>query len=196
MKPKLKVAYSPARLAARLAIMGRQISRDYAGRTVDAVVILENAFVFGADLVRRISRPVICHFLRSEMRDVRVDGNRLREVFFSREPELKRKDVLLIDAVLDTGVTQDFLIKRLAESRPRSLRVAVLFDRPAERRVDLRPDYFGFLAASNRLAGYGLAGKKGWYGNLPYVGLLHGAVRRAAGRGRPATRRAGRAWRR
>ncbi len=196
MKAGLKVVYSPARLASRVSSLGRSISRDYSGRTLDVVFILENAFIFGADLVRRISRPVVCHFVRSEMRDVKLDGHERREVFFSHQPHLKDRDVLLVDAVLHTGVTQDFLIKRLLESRPRSLRLAVLVDKPQDRKVNLQPDYFGFVAASKQLAGYGLPGGRGRYRNLPYVGVSAEAGRRGAGsaggRARPAGRRAGR----
>lgn len=190
MKAGLKVVYSPARLSARVASLGHSISRDYAGRTVDVVVILENAFIFAADLVRRISRPVVCHFVRSETREVSVGGYNRREVFFSQQPQLKDRDVLLVDAVLRSGVTQDFLVKRLLESQPRSLRIAVLVDKPGERRVDLKPDYFGFVAASKELVGYGLPGNHGLYGNLPYVGLLPGGGRRGPRLGGKTARRA------
>lgn len=176
-----KVVYSPARLAARVSSLGRTISRDYAGRTVDIVVILENAFVFAADLVRRISRPMVCHFVRSEMREFKLDGRDQREVFFSHQPDLRGRHVLLVDAVLRTGVTQDFLVRRLMESRPRSLRMAVLVDKPQDRRVNLEPDYFGFSVASKYLVGYGLAGDRGAYRNLPYIGVLRSAVRGGAG---------------
>jgi len=195
VKTGLKVVYSPGRLASQVARLGRTISRDYAGRTVDVVIILENAFVFGADLVRRISRPVICHFVRSEMRDVKLGGYDRREVFFSHQPHLQGRDVLLVDTVLHSGVTLDFLVKRLQEGRPRSLRVAVLMDKPQDRKVDLKPDYFGFAAASKYLAGYGLAGRREWYRNLPYVGLLEGAQRPAAVAGKGARRSSRRARR-
>ena len=136
-----KVIYSRARLAARLAVIGKQVSKDYAGRTIDAVIILEDAFIFAADLIRTISRPVICHFVRLEMRDVELSGYSRREVFFSKPPVLKDRDILIIASMLSTGVTMDFLCKRLQENRPRSLRIAVLMDRPEDRRVDLQPDY-------------------------------------------------------
>ncbi len=184
----MKVAFSRQRVEARVAQLGRSISRDYAGRTLDVVVILENAFLFGADLIRRISNPVVCHFVRSETRDVRMGGYDRREIFFSSPPQLAGRDVLLIDAVLHTGVTQDFLIKRLEESRPRSLRLAVLFDKPQERKVNLRAEYTGFDAASKHWVGYGLAGRKGLYRNLPYVGVASPDSRPARG-ARPSRRR-------
>ncbi len=178
----MRVAYTRQRLAARVSQMGREISRDYAGHTLDVVVILESAFLFGADLIRHISRPVVCHFVRSEMRDVRMGGYDRREIFFSSSPNLKGRDVLLVDAVLHTGVTQDFLVKQIEEGQPHSLRLAVLFDKPQERRVNLRPAYTGFEAASKHWVGYGLASGKGLYRNLPYVGS--GGPPRRSGRAR------------
>ena len=86
----------------------------------------------------------------------------------------------MVDAVIQSGLTQDFLLKRLQETRPRSLKLAALFDKPSERKVDLKPDYFCFAAASKYLAGYGLAGSRGWYRNVPYVGVQ---PRRAGGLG-------------
>jgi hypoxanthine-guanine phosphoribosyltransferase len=80
----VKVAFTRQRLARRVGQLGRAISRDYAGRTLDVVVILENAFLFAADLVREISGPVRCHFVRSEMRDVRYGGHDRRKIFLAR----------------------------------------------------------------------------------------------------------------
>ena len=188
----MKVAYSRQRLRARVSQLGRAISRDYSGRTVDVVVMLENSFLFAADLVREISRPVVCHFVRSEMRDIHMGGYDRREIFFSAPPVLDGRDVLVVDAVLNTGVTQDFLLKRLEEGRPRSLRLAVLFDKPESRKVNLKPEYTGFAAASKEWVGYGLSGQRGLYRNLPYVavGSAGAAGRRAGGRRRVSGRRA------
>lgn len=165
----MKVAFTRQRLASRVGQLGRAISRDYAGRAVDVVVVLENSFLFAADLVRSISRPVMCHFVKSEVRDIRLAGRDFREIFFSAPPALQGRDVLVVDAVLNTGVTQDFLMKRLEETRPRSLRLVVLFDKPASRKVDLKAEYTGFAAASKEWVGYGLSTKGGLSWNLPYV---------------------------
>ena len=172
MSSGLKQVCSAGRLKSCVARLGRRISRDYSGRTVDVVIMLENAFVFGADLVRQIQSPVVCHFVRSELRNVRPN---LREVFFSHQPNLSGRNVLLVDAVLHSGVTQDFLLKRLLDNRPRSLRVAVLVDKPQHRKVDLTPDYFGFELASKYVMGYGLPGSQGLWRNLAYVAVMNGA---------------------
>ena len=183
MKSGVKSLYSPAQISARVARMGKAISKHYAGKTLDVVAILENAFVFAADLVRHITCPVVCHFVRAEMRDVEVGGYGRREIFFTHEPQMKGRDVLLVDVVLHSGVTLDFLAKRIQESRPRSLRLAVLFDKPQDRKVGLQADYIGFQTASNYLVGYGLAGVEGLWRNLPYAGAPDGA-RQSSGRPR------------
>jgi hypoxanthine phosphoribosyltransferase len=154
--------FSAARIAARVAALGKEISRAYKGRRLDAVVTLDRGFVFAADLLRSIDAPIVCHFIHEDVRDVEQSGYARREVFFGSRPDLKGRDVLVVDAVLESGVTQDFLLRRLGESHPRSLRLAVLLDKPARRRVDLEPDYFGFRTASNEVwVGYGLAAANG-----------------------------------
>jgi hypoxanthine phosphoribosyltransferase len=154
--------FSAARIAARVAALGREITRAYQGRRLDVVVTLDRGFVFAADLLRQVDSPVVCHFVREDVRDVEQSGHARREVFFGTGPELKGRDVLVVDAVLESGVTQEFLLRRLGESQPRSLRLAVLLDKPARRRVSLEPDYFGFRTASKEVwVGYGLAGANG-----------------------------------
>ncbi|MFZ0212657.1 MAG: phosphoribosyltransferase family protein [Candidatus Acidiferrales bacterium] len=187
----MRAAYSRKQIAARVVQMGRAISKDYAGRTLDVVSILENAFLFAADLVREISQPVVCHFVRSELRQVELGGFERSEIFFSTPPELEGRDVLLVDAILHTGVPQDFLWKRLEECRPQSLTLAVLFDKQRDRKVGLQAKYVGFASASKYWVGYGLAGRNGLYRNLPYVGTTNKAGELAAKRrsGRRTRRR-------
>jgi hypoxanthine phosphoribosyltransferase len=163
-------SYSAARIAGRVKELGRTISRAYGGRRLDLVVTMDRSFVFAADLVRAIDGPVAMHFVREDVRDVEMDGRVRREVFFGNRQttggeghsEFEGRDVLLVDVVLDSGVTQEFLLRRIGEGRPRSLRLAVLLDKASKRRVALEPDYFGFQTASNLMwSGYGLAGSNG-----------------------------------
>ncbi len=159
---KRGATFSPGRIATRVAELGRQISRACDGKRLDVVITLDRGFVFGADLIRHIDAPTVCHFVREDVRDVEQGGHTRREVAFGRGPDVKGRDVLLVDAVLDSGVTQEFLLRRLGENQPRSLRMAVLLDKPEQRRVSLEPDYFGFRSASNGLwVGYGLAASNG-----------------------------------
>ncbi len=178
-----RAAYSAARIGVRVAALGREITRAYKGRRVDVVVTLDRGFVFAADLIRQIGTAVVCHFVREDVRDVTDGGNERREVYFGARPELKGRDVLLLDAVLESGVTQEFLLRRLGESQPRSLRLAVLLDKPARRRVGLEPDYFGFRTASNGVwVGYGLAAENGTGRNLKALSTGAVQVKRRQGR--------------
>ena len=148
--------------------------------------MLENSFLFAADLVREISRPVVCHFVRSQMRDVRWAATIAARFSSAQPPTLRGRDVLVVDAVLNTGVTQDFLLKRLEEGRPRSLRLAVLFDKPRSAEVDLQPAYTGFAAASKDWVGYGLGGRRWAASEFAVRGRGKGDAL-----GRPARRKTG-----
>jgi len=177
--------FSAARIAARVAALGREVSREYDGQRVDVVITLDRGLVFAADLMRQIDAPVVCHFVREEVRDVEHSGHARREVFFGAGPELKGRDVLVVDAVLESGVTQEFLLRRLGESKPRSIRLAVMLDKPAKRRVALEPDYFGFRTASNLMwIGYGLAAANGTGRNLPQLSSAANGMHAKSGKGR------------
>ena len=162
MSAKRASSFSAKRISARVTELGKQISRAYRGRRLDVVVTMDRGFVFAADLLRNIAFPAVCHFVRAQVRDVQQGKHARREVFFGSRPDLKGRDVLVLDAVMDSGVTQEFLLRRLAETQPRSLRLAVLLDKTSGRRVALEPDYFGFRTASNQVwVGYGLADAAG-----------------------------------
>lgn len=184
--------YSAARIASRVKALGREIAKASRGRRLDMVVVMDRSFVFAADLARAIGGDVAMHFVREDVRDVESGGHHRREVFFANRGTtnggeehagFKGHDVLLVDAVLDSGVTQDFLLRRIGEGKPRSLRLAVLLDKESQRRVNLEPDYFGFRTASNLLwCGYGLAGPNGLGRNGRSL-VSARATRKSAGRG-------------
>jgi hypoxanthine phosphoribosyltransferase len=168
-----------------VAALGKEISREYKGRRLDMVVTLDRGFVFAADLMRQIDAPLVCHFVREDVRDVDHGGHARREVFFGSHPELNGRDVLVVDAVLESGVTQEFLLRRLGETGPRSIRLAVMLDKTANRRVALEPDYFGFRNASNQVwVGYGLAATNGTGRNLRQLSAGTKAAPRGSGKGR------------
>jgi hypoxanthine phosphoribosyltransferase len=167
--------YTAGRIASQVKALGRKISAGCRGRRLDVVVTMDRGFMFAADLIRAIDAPMVIHFLRENVQDIEQGGRARREVFFGsreamaageKESKFKGRDVLLVDVVLDSGVTQDFVLRRLGEGKPRSLRLAVLLDKISQRRVDLEPDYFGFRTASNVMwTGYGLAASNKLGGN-------------------------------
>jgi hypoxanthine phosphoribosyltransferase len=150
----------------RVREIGRQISDDYKGKTIHALGILENGFVFFSDLVRTLEVPVICQFIKPQYRD---DLGGMLEIFFSHELEILDQHVLLVEGVVHSGITTEFLMNDLRGRNAASVKVATLLDRQSARRVQLQPDYFGFLVDNTYLMGYGLGSAQQTGRNLPYL---------------------------
>lgn len=160
-----RVILSADQIKKRVQEIARQISRDYQGRTLHVVAVMENGFIFMADLVRELDIPVVCQFVKGEFND---EHPSTMEIFYSPEVEVAGKDVLLVEALIQSGVTSEFLLRNLAGRGASSVKLAVLLDKQAARRVSLQPDYFGFLLNDSFVVGYGL-GDINSGRNLPYI---------------------------
>jgi hypoxanthine phosphoribosyltransferase len=172
----LRCVYSEKQIQKRVGELARQIDRDYQGKTLHVVGILEDCFVFMADLVRRLTMPVICHFMKAEIRDTSAGATALREIMYTPKVEAAGRDVLLVNAVLQSGVTLDHLYGYVLAQNPSSVRTASLIEKSSERKVDVSTDYVCFKSKERFLVGYGLGyGEK--YRNLPFVARLGRAVR-------------------
>jgi hypoxanthine phosphoribosyltransferase len=163
-----RVVISAEQIQKRVRELARQISSDYRGKTLHALGILENGFMFLADLVRAIEIPVICQFIKPRYRD---DGTGVMEIFFSQERDISGQHVLLVEGLVHSGVTTEFLMNDLRLRGAASAKVATLLDRQSARRVQLQPDYFGFLVDHAFLMGYGLASPQQTHRNLPYLAV-------------------------
>ena len=166
-----KVLVSPAAIARRVRQLGRQISRDYAGQKLDVVALLENGYIFVADLVRALTVPVHTHFIRADVRDIQdpATGKPRKEIFYTPDLDAEGRNILVVDGVFQSGITTDFFLRRISLHNPRSVRTAVFVDKPADRKVLLEPDYYAFRITSNDMVvGYGLSWD-GQNGNLPYL---------------------------
>jgi len=152
----------------RVREMGRQISDDYRGRTVHVLALLENAFVFTADLVRAMDVPVICQFIKP-----RYSHGDILEIFFSHGSDIRGQHVLLLEGLVHSGVTTEFLMSDLRSRGAASVKLATLLDRQAARRVQVQPDYFGFLVDEAFLVGYGLGSPQQTHRNLPYLAFAN-----------------------
>lgn len=154
----------------RVKELGRQISDDYRGRTIQALAVLENSFMFMADLVRALEVPVICQFIKPKYSRPE-DNNRsgIIEIFFSHEPDIRGQHILLVEGLVHSGVTSDFLMSDLRARGAASVKLVTLLDRQSARRVALQPDYFGFLVDETFLVGYGLGAVEQTGRSLPYV---------------------------
>ena len=160
-----RVLLSAEQIRKRVQEMGRQISHDFSGKTVHVVGVMENGFIFMADLVRELEMPVVCQFVRAECKDSNPNTT---EIFFSPEVDVKDQHVLLVEALVQSGVTSEFLMRNLAGRGAASVKLAVLLDKQSARRVSLQPDYFGFLVNESFVVGYGL-GEPHFGRNLPYI---------------------------
>ena len=150
----------------RVREMGRQISDDYRGRTIHVLALLENGFIFVADLVRSLEVPVICQFIKPQYRPGKV-----LEILFSHEPEIRGQHLLLVEGLVHSGVTTEFLMSDLRSRGAASVKVAALLDRQSARRVQLQTDYFGFVVDEAFLIGYGLGSPEQTHRNLPYLAV-------------------------
>jgi hypoxanthine phosphoribosyltransferase len=151
----------------RVREMARQISDDYQGKTIHVLAVLENGFVFVADLVRSLEVPLICQFIKPTYHR---HGEWL-EIFFSHEPDIRGQHILLVEGLVHSGVTTDFLMSDLRARGAASVKLATLLDRQSARRVQLQPDYFGFLVDEAFLIGYGLGSPEQTARNLSYLAV-------------------------
>ena len=148
----------------RVREMGRQISDDYRGQSVHVLAVLENGFMFMADLVRELEIPVICQFIKPK-----YSPGDVLEIQFSHGSEIRGHHVLLVEGIVHSAVTTEFLMNDLRERGASSVKLATLLDRPAARRVQLQADYFGFLVDDAFLVGYGLGSPEQENRNLPFL---------------------------
>ncbi len=165
----LRQVISAEQIQKRVRELGRQISADYRGDSVIALGILENSFLFMADLVREIDVPLICSFIKPTYKQSEQSGSPILEIFFSHELEITGKKILLIEGLVHSGVTSEFLMSDLRARGAASVKLVTLLDRQSARRVSLQPDYFGFLVDDTFLCGYGLGSAEQTGRNLPYL---------------------------
>jgi hypoxanthine phosphoribosyltransferase len=147
---------SRAEIARRVAELAERIGRDYAGPNLVMVGVLKGVFIFMADLVRALPFPVEVDFVRlcSYGAGTTTSG----EVHITKDVEmsLKGRDVLIVEDIVDTGLTLDFLRQHLLTHQPRSLKICCLIDKRERREVDVPLDYVGFVMEKGFLVGYGL----------------------------------------
>ena len=165
---RLRTVYSQQKLQKRVAELAEQINRDYKGKSLHVVGVLENCFMFMADLIRAIKVPVYCYFLRTEIKDVMRGATATREIAYTPAVDAAGKDILLVEGILQSGMTMDHLYRYFLGQNPSSVRTAMLIEKTDERKIDVPTDYVGFRTTGNFLVGYGL-GYQGKFKNLPCV---------------------------
>ncbi|MBI5497595.1 MAG: hypoxanthine phosphoribosyltransferase [Deltaproteobacteria bacterium] len=171
---EISIMLSPAELERRIKEMGRELSEDYREGDLVLVSVLKGSFIFAADLCRSIEVPHSIDFLACSSYHNDVVSSGEVQLTHDLSAPVSGKDVVIVEDIVDTGLTLSYLVELLKSRHPRSVKVAALLDKPSNRRKQVQVDYVGFTIPNRFVIGFGLdyAGK---YRNLPYIGVLEKA---------------------
>jgi hypoxanthine phosphoribosyltransferase len=159
-------------LQARIAELGREISADYDGRDLLLVGVLKGAVFFMADLMRHISVACEVDFMAISSYGVATDSSGIVRILKDLDLSIEGRNVLVVEDIIDSGLTLSYLTRTLEAREPRSLEVCTLLTKPERRQVDVPVRYVGFEIPNRFVIGYGLDFAER-YRNLPFVGVLH-----------------------
>lgn len=158
-------------MRARIKELGKQIAADYAGKDLVLVGVLKGAYAFYADLARAIRIPMRVDFLVVTSYAGRPKTSGKVKIVTDLTEDIKGKDVLLVEDIVDSGLTVQYLIKKLAKEKPKSIRICTLLSKPERRTIEVPLDYVGFKIPNKYVVGYGLDYQQK-YRNLPYLAVL------------------------
>jgi hypoxanthine phosphoribosyltransferase len=159
-------------IAAKVAELGARISADYEGRELTLVSVLKGSLPFMADLMRRITIPVRIDLMEvSSYGGTATESSGLVRILKDLSAPIEGRDVLIVEDIIDTGLTLNYLMRYLKGKNPRSIKVCTMLDKPARRLVEIQLDYVGFEIPDAFVVGYGLDFGE-VYRNLRFVGIL------------------------
>ncbi|MFR9215785.1 MAG: hypoxanthine phosphoribosyltransferase [Ruthenibacterium sp.] len=167
----LRVLLSEEEIRAKCKEMGARISQEYKGKNLMLVTVLKGAVVFLADLMRAIDVPAEIDFMVVSSYGSGVKSSGVVKIVKDLDVPLAGKDLLIVEDILDSGLTLSYIKELLASRGPASIKIATLLDKPSRRKVDLVADYIGFSVPDEFVIGYGLDYDEK-YRNLPYIGIL------------------------
>jgi hypoxanthine phosphoribosyltransferase len=158
-------------LQRRIAELGEEISADYAGRDLLLIGVLKGAVFFMADLMRRLTVPCEIDFMAISSYGGQTDSSGVVRILKDLDTNIKGRHVLVVEDIIDSGLTLSYLMRNLRSREPASLEICALMTKPARREIDVPVRYVGFEIPNRFVIGYGLDfGER--YRNLPYVGVL------------------------
>lgn len=172
MHPHLeRVLFSEAQIRERTAQLGAELARDYADKNPLFIGILKGACMFIADLVRTVDITLEMDFMAISSYGASSKSSGVVRIMKDLDRSVEGRHVVVVEDIVDTGLTLAYLRDVLVHRRAASVKVAAIFDKPAGRSVDITPDYCGFPVPNEFIVGYGLDHAE-HYRNLPYVGVL------------------------
>lgn len=163
--------FSYKKIQKRVRQLAVKITKDYRHKKPIFIGVLKGSFIFLAELIRHLEMPLECDFIDLSSYGKRTVSSGKIKLKAGISESIKGRDVIIIDDIIDTGLTIDFLLKKLRSFSPRSVRLCTLLDKPNHRQVKIKIDYCGFKTPDKFIVGYGLD-YKGQYRNLPYVGYF------------------------
>lgn len=170
---KIQVLIKAGDIQDRVKELAREISRDYKNRQPYIISVLNGAFVFTADLIRHMSIPVRCDFIRLSSYANSTKSSGRVKIIMDVDLPVTNKDVIVVDDIIDSGRTTSYLVEKLRQQNPRSLKVCALLDKPDRRVVPVKIDYRGFEIPNKFVIGYGVDYREK-YRQLKYIGILPG----------------------
>ena len=171
MTSRIRVLLDEERIRARVREMGAQITAAHTGRDVVLVTVLKGSFVFAADLARAIDLPLSVDFLGLRSYGDGTETSGVVQITTDLSKSIEGKDVIVVEDIVDTGLTMKYLLENLETRRPRSVKLAALLHKPARTRVPVHIDWLGFTIDDVFVIGYGLDHAER-HRNLPYIGVL------------------------
>jgi hypoxanthine phosphoribosyltransferase len=166
---RVDVMIAADEIAERIRQLAVQISEDYAGKPLLIIGVLKGAWIFLADLVRQLTVPVRCDFVRVTSYGAGTETSGQPRLLLDVDQAVAGADVLVVDDILDTGISAAWLLEHLRQKRPASVRLCVLLDKAERRRVPIAGDYVGFSIPDRFVVGYGLdCGEQ--FRELPFIG--------------------------
>jgi len=168
--PHVEVLISKDQIQKRLAELGAQISAEYGDRTIVMVGVLKGSFMFMADLVRHITSPVRVEFIGTKSYEGTTTSGQVQLTKDLDKP-IEGADVLLVEDIIDTGLTLNYLKQVLQQRNPRTLRTVAFLDKPSRRKIEVQGDFIGFTIDDKFVVGYGLDFDQS-YRNLPDLCVL------------------------
>lgn len=165
------VFYSEQQLHDKITEIGRQISEDYKDKNLMLVSVLKGSVVFMADLMRAITIPCEIDFMAVSSYGNKTDSSGTVRIIKDLDRDIAGYDLLIVEDILDSGMTLSYIKEILLARKPRSIRVCTLLDKPERRKSDIYADYSGFEVPNEFVVGYGLDFAQK-YRNLPFIGVL------------------------
>ena len=171
MSERIVTMLSQEQIAARVRELGAQITREYTGRNLVLVCVLKGSFVFAADLARAIDQPLRIDFLGTRSYGEDTDSSGVVQITQDLSRPIEHEDVLLVEDIVDTGLTIAHLLELFHTRHPSSLKVCALLHKPARTKVEVPVHYLGFTIEDRFVVGYGLDWAER-YRNLPFIGVV------------------------